>query len=36
MDPFEEILDAYFRGWRDGYQQALNDVDVVIDHHTDS
>jgi len=30
-DYFEQVLDGYFQGWRDGYAQALGDVDTVID-----
>ena len=28
---FEQVLDAYFQGWRDGYGQALDDVEDVLD-----
>jgi hypothetical protein len=28
---FEEVLDAYFQGWRDGYAQAINDFEHVLD-----
>ena len=27
MSAFEQVLDSYFSGWRDGYTQALDDVD---------
>jgi hypothetical protein len=30
-DCFGDVLDGYFQGWRDGYAQALGDVDQVID-----
>jgi len=30
-DYFEQVLNGYFQGWRDGYAQALNDVESVID-----
>ena len=28
---FEQVLDAYFQGWRDGYAQAINDFEHVLD-----
>ena len=31
MDTWEASLESYFTGWRDGYAQALDDVDSVID-----
>ena len=31
---FEQVLDAYFQGWRDGYAQAINDVEHVLDDQT--
>jgi len=30
MADFEQVLDAYFLGWRDGYGQALDDVEGVL------
>ena len=35
MDPWEASLESYFTGWRDGYAQALEDVEGVIDEHRD-
>jgi hypothetical protein len=29
-DYFEQVLDGYFQGWRDGYAQALNDVESLM------
>jgi len=34
-DYFQDVFDSYFRGWRDGYAQALNDVKHVLDDQTD-
>jgi hypothetical protein len=34
-DHFEDVLAAYFQGWRDGYAQAINDVEHVLDDQTD-
>ena len=31
---FEQVLDAYFQGWRDGYAQAINYVEHVLDDQT--
>ena len=36
MNHFEEVLDSYFTGWRDGCAQALDDVDKVIDEQQKS
>jgi hypothetical protein len=33
-DYFEQVLDGYFQGWRDGYAQAIKDVEHVLDDHT--
>jgi len=30
-DYFEEVFDGYFQGWRDGYAQALDDVEDLMD-----
>jgi hypothetical protein len=30
-DYFEDVLTGYFQGWRDGYAQAINDVEHVLD-----
>ena len=35
MDTWEASLESYFTGWRDGYAQALDDVDSVIDEQRD-
>lgn len=32
---FEDVLSGYFRGWKHGYRQALDDVDTVIDEQTE-
>ena len=31
---FEQVLDGYFEGWRDGYGQAISDVEQVLDDQT--
>jgi hypothetical protein len=31
MADFGDVLGAYFQGWRDGYGQALDDVEDVLD-----
>jgi hypothetical protein len=33
-DCFEQVLDGYFQGWRDGYAQAINDVEHLLDDQT--
>jgi hypothetical protein len=33
-DYFEQVFDGYFQGWRDGYAQAINDVEQVLDDQT--
>ena len=33
-DYFEQDLDGYFQGWRDGYAQAINDIEQVLDNQT--
>lgn len=35
MDAWAASLESYFTGWRDGYAQALDDVDSVIDGQRD-
>jgi hypothetical protein len=30
-ESFEQVLDAYFQGWRDGYAQAIKDFEHVLD-----
>jgi hypothetical protein len=35
MDTWEASLQSYFTGWRDGYAQALDDFDSVIDEQRD-
>jgi hypothetical protein len=31
MTDFGDVLTAYFQGWRDGFGQALDDVEGVLD-----
>jgi hypothetical protein len=33
-DYFEQVLGGYFQGWRDGYAQAINDVERVLCEQT--
>ena len=35
MDAWEASLESYFAGWHDGYAQALDNVDNVIDEQRD-
>ena len=32
---FDQVHDGYFQGWRDGYAQAINDVERVLDDQTE-